>query len=44
MNKNDRWSERDSLEFTSVYGDEDCNECGVSTDNEYCQLCEPAME
>lgn len=44
----EKWSKRDTLEFNSVYGDEDCskscNECGAYTDYEYCQLCRSAME
>ena len=40
----EQWPNRDSIEFTSLHGDETCNECGVSTDSEYCQLCEAHME
>ena len=40
----EQWSDRDSIEFNSLHGDETCNECGTSTDSEYCQFCAPHME
>ena len=35
----EQWSDRDNLEFGSLYGDETCRECGAESDNEYCHLC-----
>ena len=40
----EQWPDRDSIEISSVYGDETCNECGAACDSEYCHLCAPHME
>ncbi len=40
----EEWGNRDSIEFNSVHDDTTCKECGIGTDNEYCQLCTPYME
>lgn len=40
----EQWPDRDSIEFSSLHGDETCHECGIECDDEYCKSCAPHMK